>query len=75
MAVFYQPTATATEAAGFLAFPKPATKILILRQPAQTAANLRLLDALDYTVLRQPATAVETFIFVAALAAGLYTAQ
>ena len=66
MAVFCQPTATTTaaEAAGLLAFPNPATEIL----------TLRLFDALGRTVLRQPATAVETFVSVAALAAGLYTA-
>ena len=77
MAVFYRPTATdtAAEAAGFLAFPNPATEILTLRQPAQTAASLRLLDTLGRTALHQPATAIETFVSVAARAAGLYTAQ
>ena len=77
MAVFCRPTATTTaaEAAGLLAFPNPATEILTLRQPAQTATSRRLLDAVGRTVLRQPATAVETFVSVAALAAGPYTAQ
>lgn len=47
MAVFCRPTATtsAAEAAGLLASPNPTTEILTLRQPAQTAASLRLLDA------------------------------
>ena len=77
MAVFYRPSATdtAAEAAGFLAFPDPATETLTLRQSAQTTASVRLLDALGRTVLRQPATTVETFVSVAALAAGLYTAH
>ena len=75
--MFCRPTATTTaaEAAGFLAFPDPATEILTLRQPAQTAASLRLLDTLGRTALHQPATAIETFVSVAARAAGLYTAQ
>ncbi len=77
MAVFCRPTATAAaaEAAGFLAFPNPALETLTLRQPARTAASVRLLDALGREVLRQPAAATETSVSVAALAQGLYTAQ
>ena len=77
MAVFCRPTATAAaaEAAGFLAFPNPATETLTLRQPAQTAASVRLLDALGRPVLCQPALAPETLVSVAALTPGLYTAQ
>ena len=81
MAVFCRPTATtsAAEAAGLLASLNPTTEILTpaparpnRRQPAPTRC---LFDALGRTVLRQPATAVETFVSVAALAAGLYTAE
>ena len=77
MAVFCRPTATAAaaEAAGFLAFPNPATETLTLRQPAQTTASVRLLDALGRPVLCQPALAPETLVSVAALTPGLYTAQ
>ena len=77
MAVFCRPTATAAtaEAVGFLAFPNPATATLTLRQPAHTAASVRLLDALGREMLRQPATGPETTVSVAALAPGLYSAQ
>ena len=77
IAVFCRPmaTATAAEAASFLAFPNPTIEILTLRQPVQTATSLCLLDTLGRTVLHQPATAVETFVFVAVLAASLCTAQ
>ena len=76
MAVFCRPTATsaAAEAAGFLAFPNPATEIITLRQPARTAATVRLLDALGREVLRQPTAGPETLVSVAALVPGLYTA-
>jgi hypothetical protein len=76
MAVFCRPTATgaATEAA-FLAFPNPATEVFTLRQPAQTAASVRLLDALGRTVRHQPAADAEGSVAVAALAPGLYTVQ
>ncbi|WP_460500357.1 T9SS type A sorting domain-containing protein, partial [Hymenobacter agri] len=63
------------EAAGFLAFPNPATATLTLRQPAQTTASVRLLDALGREVKRQPAAGMETSVSVAALAPGLYVAQ
>jgi hypothetical protein len=77
MAVFCRPTATnaAAEAAGFLAFPNPALQTLTLRQPAQVATRVRLLDALGREVLRQPVAGPETLVPVAALASGLYTAQ
>ena len=77
MAVFCRPTATtaAAEAAGFLAFPNPATETLTLRQPAGAAASVRLLDALGREVSRQPAATAETNVSVAALTPGLYTAQ
>ncbi|WP_460550398.1 serine hydrolase [Hymenobacter daeguensis] len=77
MAVFCRPTATATaaEAAGFLAFPNPATETLTLRQPAHTAASVCLLDALGREILRQPTAGSEASVSVAALAPGLYTAQ
>lgn len=77
MAIFCRPSASAAaaEAAGFLAFPNPATETLTLRQPAQTAASVRLLDALGREVLRQPAVVAETSVSVAALVPGLYTAQ
>jgi CubicO group peptidase (beta-lactamase class C family) len=77
MAVFCRPTATAagTDAAGFAAFPNPATETLILRQPAQTAATVRLTDALGREVLSRPATGTETSVAVATLAPGLYAAQ
>ena len=77
MAVICRPTATtaAAEAAGFLAFPNPATATLTLRQPARLAASVRLLDALGREILRQPATGPETTVSVAALAPGLYSAQ
>ena len=78
MAVFCRSTATtaAADAAGFLAFPNPALETLTLRQPAQLAASVRLLDALGREVLRQPATTgAETLVSVAALVPGLYAAQ
>ncbi|MCI1189368.1 serine hydrolase [Hymenobacter sp. DH14] len=77
MAVFCRPTATAAaaEAAGFLAFPNPANETLTLRQPAQTTASVRLLDALGREVRRQSSAGMETSVSVAALAPGLYTAQ
>jgi len=78
MAVFCRPTASApaAEAAGFLAFPNPATETLALRHPPQAAAAVRLLDGLGREVLRHPTgTATETTVSVAALAPGLYTAQ
>jgi CubicO group peptidase (beta-lactamase class C family) len=77
MAVFCRPTATAAaaEAAGFLAFPNPAAETLILRQPAQAAGSVRLLDALGREVLRQPAAGPETAVPVAALVPGWYVAQ
>ncbi len=77
MAVFCRPTATAAaaEATGFLAFPNPAREILTLRQPTQTAARVRLLDALGREVARQPAPGSETTMPVGNLAPGLYTAQ
>jgi CubicO group peptidase (beta-lactamase class C family) len=77
MAVLCRPTATtaAAEAAGFLAFPNPATDILTLRQPDKTATSVCLLDALGREVLRQPTASSETSVSVAALAPGLYTAQ
>jgi hypothetical protein len=76
-AVSCRPTATAAaaEAAGFLAFPNPATETLTLRQPARTANAVRLLDALGREVLRQPTAGTATLVSVAALAPGLYTAQ
>lgn len=77
MAVFCRPTATAAaaEAAGFLAFPNPAAETLTLRQPAHTAASVRLLDALGREVLHQPTTGTEALILVAALVPGLYAVQ
>ena len=80
MAVFCRPTATAAaaaaaEAAGFLAFPNPARETLTLRQPAQTAARVRLLDALGREVARQLATGSETTMLMSSFAPGLYTAQ
>jgi CubicO group peptidase (beta-lactamase class C family) len=77
MAVFCRPTATATTAAtaGYGAYPNPATETLALRQPAQTAASVRLLDALGREVRRQPVAGMENFVSVAALTPGLYTAQ
>ncbi|WP_210520734.1 serine hydrolase [Hymenobacter terricola] len=77
MAVFCRPTATAAaaEAAGFLAFPNPATETLTLRQPAKTAAAVRLLDALGREIVHQSTTGAETSVSVAMLAPGLYTAQ
>jgi CubicO group peptidase (beta-lactamase class C family) len=77
MAVFCRPTATAaaTEAAGFLAFPNPATEVLTLRQPTQTAASVRLLDPLGRTVRHQPAASTGASVAVATLAPGLYTVQ
>jgi hypothetical protein len=77
MAVFCRPTATAaaTEAAGFLAFPNPTAEILTLRQPAQMAASVRLLDALSREALRLPTAGTATSVSVAALVPGLYTAQ
>ncbi|MBO2011842.1 serine hydrolase [Hymenobacter negativus] len=77
MAVFCRPTATAAaaDAAGFLAFPNPAAEVLTLRQPAKTAASVRLLDALGREVLRQPITGTETSVSVAAQSSGLYVAQ
>ncbi|MDO7849640.1 serine hydrolase [Hymenobacter sp. M29] len=77
MAVFCRPTATAAaaEAAGYSAFPNPATETLSLRQPTQTAAAVRLLDALGREVRRQPVAGMEASVSVAALAPGLYTAQ
>ena len=77
MAAFCRLTAAAaaTEAAGFLAFPNPATETLTLRQPAQTAGRVRLLDALGREVRQQAALPTETTLSVAALVSGLYTAQ
>ena len=77
MAIFCRPTATgaAAETARFLAFPNPATEVLALRQPAQTAASVRLLDALGRTVRHQPAAGAEASVGVAALVPGLYTVQ
>ncbi|WP_201983978.1 serine hydrolase [Hymenobacter rubidus] len=77
MAVFCRPTATAAvaEAAGFLAFPNPATETLTLHQPDKTAARVCLLDALGREVLRQPTVGSETSVSMVALAPGLYTAQ
>ncbi|MBR7207891.1 serine hydrolase [Microvirga sp. STS02] len=76
-AISCRPTATAvaSEAAGFLAFPNPATETLTLRQPAQSAAAVRLLDALGREVLRQPTAGAEMSVSVAALVPGLYAAQ
>ncbi|WP_345124843.1 serine hydrolase [Hymenobacter antarcticus] len=77
MAMFCRPTATAAaaEAAGFLAFPNPATETLTLRQPARTAASVRLLDALGREVVRQFTAGPETSVATATLPPGLYTAQ
>ncbi|UOQ97415.1 serine hydrolase [Hymenobacter sp. 5317J-9] len=77
MAVFCRPTATAAaaDAAGFLAFPNPATEVLTLRQPAHAAATVRLTDALGREVWRRPAPGAETSVSVAALAPGLYAVQ
>ena len=77
MAIFCRPTATAAaaEAAGFLAFPNPATETLTLRQPVQSTTTVRLLDALGREVLRQPTAGPQTSVSVAALVPGLYTAQ
>jgi CubicO group peptidase (beta-lactamase class C family) len=77
MAVFCRPTATTatSEATGYITFPNPAAESLTLRQPAQTAAYVRLLDALGREVRRQPVAGMETSVSVAALAPGLYTAQ
>ena len=77
MAVFCRPTASAAaaEAAGFRAFPNPATETLVLQQPGRAAASVRLLDALGREVLRQPLAGAETSVSVAALAPGLYVAQ
>ncbi|MFD2718016.1 serine hydrolase domain-containing protein [Hymenobacter monticola] len=77
MAVFCRPMATAasSEAASYGAFPNPAVEILTLRQPAPTAVNVRLLDALGCQVRRQPTAGIETSVSVAALAPGLYTVQ
>ena len=77
MAVFCRPTATAAaaEAAGFLAFPNPATETLTLRQPARAAASVRLLEALGREIRRHPTAGTETSVATAALAPGLYTAQ
>ena len=77
MAVLCRPTASApsADAAGFLAYPNPTTATLTLRQPAQTAAAVRLLDALGREVLRQPATGNENTLAVTALVPGFYTAQ
>ena len=77
MAVLCRPTAAAAAAAaaGFLAFPNPAAETLTLRQPAQSAAAVRLLDGLGREVVRQRTAAPETTVAVNALAPGLYTAQ
>ena len=77
MAVFCVPTATAArpDAAGFAAFPNPATETLTLRQPTQTAATVRLADALGRQVLRQPVAGPETSLSLAAVPQGLYTVQ
>ncbi|MDQ2772090.1 MAG: serine hydrolase [Bacteroidota bacterium] len=77
MAVFCRPTpsAAAAEAAGFRAFPNPATQILVLQQPGRVAASVRLLDALGREVLHQPVLGAETLVSIAALAPGLYNAQ
>ena len=77
MAVLCRPTASAAaaDAAGFRAFPNPAAETLTLRQPAATAATVRLLDALGRETLRQPAAGPETMLAVAALRPGFYTAQ
>ena len=77
MAVFCRPTATtaAAEAAGFLAFPNPARETITLRQPARTAASVRLLDALGREVVRQSTAGPATSVSTATLAPGLYTAQ
>ena len=69
------PTSAATKAAAFQAFPNPATEILTLRQPVQTAATVRLLDALGREVGRQPAAGPETTVAMTTLKAGFYTAQ
>jgi len=77
MALFCRPTATAAaaEAAGYLAFPNPATHVLTLRQPAQAATSVRLLDALGREILRQPTAEAGTSVSVAALVPGLYAVQ
>jgi len=77
MAVLCRPTATAAtaEAADYSAFPNPARETLTLRQPAQQAVSVRLLDALGRERQRQPVAGPETVVAVAALASGLYTAQ
>ena len=77
MAVVCRPTASAAaaDAAGFRAFPNPATETLVLQQPGRAAASVRLLNALGREVLRQPLAGAETSVSVAALAAGLYNAQ
>ncbi|MDO7853629.1 serine hydrolase [Hymenobacter convexus] len=77
MAVFCRPTAAAatSEAAGYSVFPNPATEMLTLRQPAQTAAAVRLTDALGREVWHQPVVGTEASVPVAALAPGFYTAQ
>ena len=74
MAVFCQPTATATaaDAAGFAAFPNPAPAELHLRG---AAATVRLVDVLGREVLRQAASPTETTLALAALPPGYYVAQ
>ena len=57
----------AAGAAGFLAFPGPALKILLLRQPAQIqiTASGRLRDALGREVRRQPANGTKASVSIA----------
>lgn len=77
LAVFCRPTAAmaAADAAGYLAFPNPATATLTLRQPAHRAATVRLLDALGREVCRHPVPETELTVSVAPLVPGLYAAQ
>ncbi|HEX8330847.1 MAG TPA: serine hydrolase [Hymenobacter sp.] len=77
MAVFCVPTAATArnDAAEFAAFPNPATETLTLRQPAQTTATVRLLEALGREVLRRQVAAPETTLRLATVLPGLYTVQ